>query len=84
MRADTMRSFLLVILVLMAATMFGAEKQRDWQTGKVLDSQRSRYFAGTVGSANTTGSAQENGTTARIREIPAVLKPQSTGCSRRS
>jgi len=56
-----MRSFLLVILVLMAATMFGAEKQRDWQTGKVLDSQRSRYFAGTVGSANTTGSAQENG-----------------------
>jgi hypothetical protein len=38
-----------------------AEKQRDWQTGKVLDSQRSRYFAGTVGNANTTGTAQANG-----------------------
>ena len=38
-----------------------AEKNRDWQTGKVLDSQRSRYFAGTVGSANTTGTVQTNG-----------------------
>ena len=38
-----------------------AEKQRDWQTGKVLDSQRSRYFAGTVGNANATGTAQANG-----------------------
>src|ERR1700689_4590023 len=61
MRADTMKAFLLVILVLTATAMFGAEKQRDWQTGKVLDSERSRYFAGTVGSANTTGSAQANG-----------------------
>jgi hypothetical protein len=52
---------LLVMLVLTAAAMFGAEKQRDWQTGKVLDSERSRYFAGTVGTANTTGSAQANG-----------------------
>ena len=39
----------------------GAEKPRDWQTGKVLDSQRSRYFAGTVGNTNTTGTAQDNG-----------------------
>src|ERR1039458_9246228 len=38
-----------------------AERERDWQTGKVLDSQRSRYFAGTVGNANTTGIAQANG-----------------------
>jgi hypothetical protein len=28
-------------------------KNRDWQTGKVLDSQRNRYFAGTVGSTTT-------------------------------
>ena len=35
----------------------GAEKKRDWQTGKVLDAQRSRYFAGTVGSADTNGTA---------------------------
>jgi len=39
----------------------GAEKTRDWQAGKVLDSERSRYFAGTVGNANTTGTAQANG-----------------------
>ena len=38
-----------------------AERQRDWQTGKVLDSERSRNFAGTVGNANTTGTAQANG-----------------------
>jgi hypothetical protein len=38
-----------------------AEKIRAWQTGKILDSQRSRYFAGTVGSANTNGTAQANG-----------------------
>jgi hypothetical protein len=33
----------------------GREKTRHWQTGKVLDSQRSRYFAGTVGDATSTG-----------------------------
>jgi hypothetical protein len=38
-----------------------AEKVRDWQTGKVLDSQRNRYFVGTVGNANTAGTAQVNG-----------------------
>ena len=56
-----MKAFLLVIFVLTATALFGAEKKRDWQTGKVLDSERSRYFAGTVGSANTTGNAQANG-----------------------
>ncbi len=38
-----------------------AERQRDWQTGKVLDSQRNRYFVGTVGNATTNGTAQANG-----------------------
>lgn len=38
-----------------------AEKQRDWQTGTVLDSQRSRYFAGTVGNASPTGTSQTSG-----------------------
>ena len=38
-----------------------AEKAREWQTGKVLDSQQNRYLAGTVGNANTTGTAQANG-----------------------
>ena len=54
------------LIIVSLATVFvslalAAEKQRDWQTGKVLDSQRSRYFAGTVGNANTTGTAQANG-----------------------
>ena len=55
-------------MLIFAASVFtlqdkaiSAERTRDWQTGKVLDSQRSRYFAGTVGNANTTGSAQANG-----------------------
>lgn len=56
-----MKTFLLVLLLLTTTATFGAEKKRDWQTGKVLDSERSRYFAGKVGSANTTGSAQANG-----------------------
>lgn len=38
-----------------------AEKQRDWRTGTVLDSQRSRYFSGTVGNASTTGTSQTSG-----------------------
>src|SRR5258708_7190583 len=51
----------LVLFATLANEAPGAEKTRDWQTGKVLDSERSRYFAGTVGSANTTGTAQTNG-----------------------
>ena len=52
------RLFLAAILVSLAVA---AEKERDWQAGTVLDTQRSRYFAGTVGNANTTGTAQTNG-----------------------
>lgn len=37
-------------------------KGRNWHMGKVLDSERSRYFAGTLGSGGTTGSAQTYGT----------------------
>jgi hypothetical protein len=32
-----------------------AEKQRDWQTGKVLDTDRNRYFAGTYDSGSGFG-----------------------------
>lgn len=56
------RTFITIIVAAMFVSLaVGAEKQRDWQTGKVLDSQRNRYFAGRVGSANTTGTAQANG-----------------------
>lgn len=53
--------FTLLLLTVATTAAIGAQRQRDWQTGKVLDSQRSRYFAGTVGNANTTGTAQANG-----------------------
>jgi hypothetical protein len=52
---------LLVVLMLLPSNATAAEKKRNWQTGKVLDSERSRYFAGTVGNANTNGAAQANG-----------------------
>ena len=52
------RLFLAAMLIFVAVA---AEKERDWQTGKVLDAQRSRYFAGTVGNANTTGTVQTDG-----------------------
>lgn len=38
----------------------GAERQRNWQTGKVVDSQRSRYFYGTVDNANKSAQANRN------------------------
>jgi hypothetical protein len=49
------------VMMLLPAVAPSAEKVRNWQTGKVLDTERSRYFAGTVGSGNTTGTAQSNG-----------------------
>ena len=49
------------LMFMLAFGATGAEKNRNWQMGKVLDSERSRYFAGTVGNANTTGTAQANG-----------------------
>ena len=50
-----------VLVFLMPSIAFSAEKPRAWQTGKVLDTERSRQFAGTVGSRNTTGTAQSTG-----------------------
>jgi hypothetical protein len=49
-----LRLLLPVILCVCVAAV--AEKPRDWQTGTVLDSNRSRYFAGTVGGSSTYGS----------------------------
>ena len=50
-----------VLLLALTHVAAGAEKKRDWQTGKVLDSERNKYFAGTVGNATTTGTAQTSG-----------------------
>ena len=50
-----------LILTVVFSSAAVAERKRDWQMGKVLDSDRSSYFAGTVGNANSTGTAQANG-----------------------
>jgi hypothetical protein len=52
------RLFLLFVLATLA---LAAPKERAWQTGKVLDSQRQRYFAGTVGNSNTNGAVDSSG-----------------------
>lgn len=53
---------ILVLATLLSIFLYAtAEKQRDWKSGKVLDSERSRYFAGTVGGANTSGTVNDNG-----------------------
>jgi hypothetical protein len=57
MRANTLTLLLLAATLLLAPAL-GAEKARDCQTGKVLDTQRSSYYAGTVGSSSTTGNGQ--------------------------
>jgi hypothetical protein len=51
----------LIAIFLISVVAFGAEKQRDWQTGKVLDTNRQRYFAGTVGNSNSNGTVDSSG-----------------------
>jgi hypothetical protein len=51
----------LFLLAFILAIPLAAEKQRDWQTGKVLDTNRQRYFAGTVGNSNTNGTVDSSG-----------------------
>jgi hypothetical protein len=55
------RVFTLFAFLLLISTFATAEKNRDWQIGTVLDSNRSRYFAGTVGDGNTNGTINDNG-----------------------
>jgi hypothetical protein len=58
---DRRRTITVALFVLCVSLFASGEKQRDWQTGKALDSERSRYFAGTVGNANTNGHISDNG-----------------------
>jgi hypothetical protein len=53
--------FATVLLVAVGVVAFGAQKQRAWEDGKVLDSQRQRYFAGTIANSNTNGSVDSDG-----------------------
>jgi hypothetical protein len=57
------RLLLCAVSCLLAAggDLLAGQKQRNWQDGKVLDSQRSRYFAGTVGNSSTNGNVNVTG-----------------------
>jgi hypothetical protein len=57
----------LILVALLASPAFGAAKQRDWQTGKVLDTQRQRYFAGTVANSNSSGTVDVDGNSGTYR-----------------
>jgi hypothetical protein len=46
---------------LLSAVTLAKEKERQWQTGKVLDPNRDKTYAGSVG--NATGSATTTGHT---------------------
>ena len=51
------------MLLLGSSLSAGAkDKNITWNTGKVLDTQRNRYFAGTFNSSNQSGNVQVNGT----------------------
>jgi hypothetical protein len=53
------RSMALVILcglMLTANLAVAKEKQRQWQTGKVLDTNRERTYAGSVGNSSDTAT----------------------------
>jgi hypothetical protein len=57
-----MKTIALVPLTLaLAMGIAAAKKQREWQTGTVLDTDRESYFAGTIGSSSTVTTTQGSG-----------------------
>jgi hypothetical protein len=52
----------LVLSVLISASPLGAkQKEHDWQQGRLVSTDEARYFAGTIGSANTQGTLHDSG-----------------------
>lgn len=51
----------LCLAALICVVASGAEKKRDWQNGKVLDTNRQRYFAGTIANSNANGTVDSSG-----------------------
>jgi len=52
---------LAISLMVCALAVSGGEKKRDWQAGKVLDTNRQRYFAGTIENSSTNGAVDSSG-----------------------
>jgi hypothetical protein len=70
MKLSTVRhiaSIPLLTVVLSAALptiSLAAKHERNWQTGKLLDAQKSRIYLGSYGTANTYGNANAYGDSA--------------------
>lgn len=58
---------LLILFSILATSSPAAEKQRDWRSGRVLDTQRNRYFVGSIGDADTVGTASTSGDSGTYR-----------------
>jgi len=52
------------LLAVVCVTSSRATKNPNWLDGKVLDTTRNRYFAGTVSNSNESGSVYANGNNA--------------------
>jgi len=59
-----MKRSLLVLLVIASimSVPTQAKDKRDWQTGKVLDTDEARRYAGNIGNGSSTGTLSGNGT----------------------
>ena len=53
------RIFVVAVLAL-TTVAYAKQKERAWQTGKLVGTDEARYFAGTVGSSNTTGEIYDS------------------------
>jgi len=64
------RNALIAVLVCLfgLSPLVQAEKQLDWQVGILRDSERSRFFAGTVGDSSTNGNVSAYGNTGTYSE----------------
>ena len=57
-----MRS-LFTLFALFTLSIAALAKDHVWQTGKLLDTERNPYFAGTLGSSSTSATVSATGST---------------------
>lgn len=70
----------LIYLIALGSLATGAEKPRTWETGKVLDTERNRYFAGTYNSGSSSGTVNASGTTiGNNTTVNGTYQGQSSG-----
>jgi hypothetical protein len=75
--------FIAVACFTLLATNLGAEKQRAWEIGKVLDTERNRYFAGTYTRGSSSGSFDGSGTTiGNNTDVSGTYRGQSQSSTR--